>query len=87
MSAINQLSFEEAFEKLLPTELKQIIFKFAATDEDNTNELHVKLAADQANSPTLQSSAFALLGNLKKRESMATMYDQALQYLTDPTFR
>jgi hypothetical protein len=87
MSATNQLSFEEAFEKLLPTELKQMIFKFTATDEDNTNELHVKLAADQASSPTLQSSAIALLGNLKKHKSMATMYDQALQYLTDPTFR
>jgi hypothetical protein len=52
MSATNQLSFEEAFEKLLPTELKQMIFKFTATDEDNTNELYVKLAADQASSPT-----------------------------------
>jgi hypothetical protein len=87
MSATNQLLFEEAFEKLLPTELKHMIFKFATTDEDNTNELHVKLAADQASSPTLQSSAIALLGNLKKHKSMATMYDQALQYLTDPTFR
>jgi hypothetical protein len=85
MSAINQFSFEEAFEKLLPMELKQMIFKCAATDYNDTNDLHVKLTADQVISPTLQSSAINLLEHLKKHGSMAGMYCEALQYSTDPT--
>jgi hypothetical protein len=38
-----------------------MIFKFAATDYDDTSDLCVKLAADQVIPPTLQSSAITIL--------------------------
>jgi hypothetical protein len=82
ISAINHLSFEEAFERLLPIELKQMIFKFAASDRDDTSDLYVKLAADQVVPSTLQSAAITFLEHLKNHKSMAVMHKQALQYLT-----
>ncbi|KAF1832946.1 hypothetical protein BDW02DRAFT_599508 [Decorospora gaudefroyi] len=63
-----RLTFEEAFEKLLPMELKQMVFKWAATNCDNDtddldNDIRVQLEDDQGS--LLRSSAIDLLDHLK----------------------
>ncbi|KAI2479246.1 hypothetical protein Ptr902_09457 [Pyrenophora tritici-repentis] len=77
-----QPSFGDAFESMLPNELKQAIFKLAAAD--NSNEINISLSEDDEAS--LQAPAIDFLLKLKQ-EYPATMYSHALSFLTGPTMR
>jgi hypothetical protein len=75
-------SFPESFDKLLPLEVKQMIFKWAASDNDS--EIQISLLHD--NEDRLDAPAVDPLAKLK-HEYSADVYTQAVQYLTGPAFR
>jgi hypothetical protein len=66
-------SFSEAFDKLLPLEVKQMIFKWAASN--NTSDIQISLLHD--NEDRLDAPAV----------DSADVYTQAVQYLTGLAFR
>ena len=76
------MSFAKAFDELLPLEIKQIIFKWAAND--NSSEIQIRLLHD--NDDRLHAPAVDLLTKLKDQYS-AKLYNQALEYLTGSIFR
>jgi hypothetical protein len=75
-------SFPESFDRLLPLEVKQMIFKLAASDNDS--DIQISLLHD--NEDRLDAPAVDLLAKLK-HEYSADVYTQAVQYLTGPAFR
>ena len=76
------MSFAKAFDELLPLEIKQMIFKWAASD--NSSDIQIRLLHD--NEGQLHAPAVDLLAKLKDQYS-AKAYYQAVEYLTGSTFR
>jgi len=76
------MSFAKAFDELLPLEIKQMIFKWAASD--NSSDIQIRLLHD--NEGQLHAPAVDLLTKLKDQYS-AKAYHQAVEYLTGSTFR
>ncbi|KAI4607722.1 hypothetical protein J4E80_009463 [Alternaria sp. BMP 0032] len=76
------MSFAKAFDELLPLEIKQMVFKWAASD--NGGKIHIRLLHD--NEDRLHAPAVDLLAKLKDQYS-AKVYYQAVEYLTGSMFR
>ncbi|KAI4953794.1 hypothetical protein J4E91_002642 [Alternaria rosae] len=76
------ISYSNAFDELLPLEIKQAIFKWAASD--NSSEIQIRLLYD--NQDRLDAPAVNFLAKLKDQHS-TDAYTQAVQYLTGSTFR
>ncbi|KAI4648097.1 hypothetical protein J4E93_004508 [Alternaria ventricosa] len=76
------MSFAKAFDELLPLEIKQMIFKWAASD--NSSEIQIRLLHD--NEDRLHAPTVDLLAKLKDQYS-AKAYCQAVEYLTGSMFR
>jgi len=76
------MSFAKAFDELLPLEIKQMIFKWAASD--NSSEIQIRLL--HGNEGQLHAPAIDLLTKLKDQYSSKAYY-QAVEYLTGSTFR
>ena len=76
------ISFAKAFGELLPLEIKQMIFKWTASD--NSSEIQIRLLHD--NEDRLHAPAVDLLAKLKDQYS-AKAYYQAVEYLTGSMFR
>ena len=76
------MSFAKAFDELLPLEIKQMIFKWAASD--NSSDIQIRLLHD--NEGQLHAPAVDLLTKLKDQYSTKA-YHQAVEYLTGSMFR
>jgi hypothetical protein len=83
-------TFQEAFDRRMPLELKQMVFEWAIKDNDNSdaneasNDIQIRLADNDPQS--LKPSAVDFLAILKNSYS-ATVYNEAVEYLTESLFR
>lgn len=83
-------TFEDSFARRMPLEIKQMVFKWAVSNNDNNDEddnitdIEVELAHD--NKQSLKSPALDLLATLAKWY-LADVYKEAALYLTIQSFR